>query len=384
MLTRDRPTAIDSWYKHVILGEESASDIPEKLRTEVPTLLSWITRGGCAVQCQHCIFPEEGPRALSSPKSAEAVRILMSQMPARAHIIHEGRQLIPWQIPVLKWAADAGYGVSVINNGQYATPSTLRQFESIGLGIDTLDISLDGTELVHNAQRSSQQAWNWAMRGLSNAQRILKPSGKLTSLYTLTSMNCQSVGETGELLMPQVDEWHLTTMSLRPGIEHLRASKEDLAVAIEQIFGNRWDKPVYLRSYSLKDFVRILEIIGIETVHKALQEAEVTCNAIVLSIHGVSLYFFPKSLWSNETLVIDADGWWRLPYSVAYTLDELVAGTDTAGNDISHFSIAEVTETLDFGCRFPETVDTWWRVIGNDCLSAEWKTLQRFLTGERR
>jgi hypothetical protein len=374
--------AIDAWHRYVIYGENKAEDIPALLRRETPPLLSWIVRGGCAVQCKHCIFPFEGPKAHAAQTDGGWIHALMRQMPQGAHLVHEGRQLLPWQVPVLKSVADAGYGVSVINNGQYTTPAMLALIEREGLSIDTLDVSVDGTPAIHNAQRSSQQAWTWAMKGLNNARRILKPTGKVTSLYTLTSLNCSHVREAGKMLAPLVDEWHLTTMSLRSGIEHLRASKRELAAALEQFFGTRWDKPVFLRSYSLEDFVWLMEIIGKETARKALVDAEVTYNAIVLNIGGIPLYFYPKSLWANETLVVDADGWWRLPYSVAYTLDELQAGVDKTGEDISHFSIAPMSKELDLNSRYPEAADKWWEVIGRDCLSAERAAVQRFLTGE--
>ena len=377
-------TSIDTWYRHVVLGGECSEQIRTLLRTEIPPMLSWITRGGCAVQCQHCIFPTEGPRSIAKQIDSETILVLLRQMPAGAQLIHEGRQLLPWQIPALKSIADAGFGISIINNGQYASSGMLRQIENVGLRIDTLDISVDGIPDIHNKQRSNAHAWTWAMNGLMDARRILNPSGKLTSLYTLTRLNCSCVREAGELLIPLVDEWHLTTMSLRPGVEHLRATKGDLAIALEKLFEKQWKKPVFLRSYSLEDFMSMLEIIGTETARKALIEAQVTYNAIVLTVHGLPLYFFPKSLWSNETTVIDADGWWRLPYSVAYTLNELQAGTDKTGKDISHFSIAEVSGVFDLRARFAETADTWWQVIGQRLLALEREAIQKFFNTERR
>ena len=218
------------------------------------------------------------------------------------------------------------------------------------------------------------------MKGLKHARRILTPEGRLTSLYTLTSLNCTALRETGKMLAPLVDEWHLTTMSLRPGIEHLRAGKRELANALEQLLGTSWDTPVFLRTYSLEDFVCLLEIFGQEVARKALAEAVVIYNAIVLDLGGIPLYFYPKSLQVNETLVIDADGWWRLPFCIHYTLDELRAGVDQDGRDISHFSIAPVSQELDIASRFAEATNVWWQAIGSDCLNAERAAVQRFLS----
>lgn len=372
-------TAIDSWLRHTVHGEEErAEEIPALLRGEVPPLLSWIVRGGCAVQCQHCIFPFEGPKAQLEQPSVETMISILRQLTGIRTLVHEGRQLLPSQVPVLAAIKRAGFSVSLINNGQYATPAMLSLCEREGFTADALDVSVDGTPAIHNIQRSSPVAWEWAVKGLKQAHRILNPRGKLTSLYTLTSFNCSYVRETGEMLTPLIDEWHLTTMSLRPGIEHMRASKRDLAKALEQLLGGRrWEKPVFLRTYSLEDFVWLLEILGGEVARKALENAMVTYNAIVLDI-GLPLYFYPKSLQVNETLVVDADGWWRLPFCIHYTLDELRAGVDAAGRDISHFSIAPVSGELDVNFRFAQATEMWWKAIGRDCLNAERGAVQRW------
>ncbi len=137
---------------------------------------------------------------------------------------------------------------------------------------------------------------------------------------------------------------------------------------------------MFLRTYSLGDFVWLLEILGKKTARKALMGAQVTYNAIVLDI-GVPLYFYPKSLQVNETVAVDADGWWRLPFCIHHTLEELQAGVDRAGRDISHFNVAPVSEELDLNSRYVEATKTWWNAIGRKCLNAERAAVQRFLTG---
>lgn len=374
--------AVDSWRSHVILGKDRSEKIPLLLQREIPPLLSWIARGGCAVQCQHCIFPFEGPKPILECRSAETMISLLRQLTGTPTLVHEGRQLLSSQVPVLAAIKQAGFGVSLINNGTYTTPATLSLCEREGFAVDALDVSVDGTPALHNAQRSSKQAWTWAMDGIKHARRILTPTGKLTSLYTLTSLNCSAVRETADTVIPLVDEWHLTTMSLRTGLEHMRASKRALDSALEQLLAVRKEKPVFLRTYSLPDFVWLLEILGKETARKALKKALVTYNAIVLDI-GVPLYFYPKSLQVNETLAVDADGWWRLPFCIHHTLDDLHAGVDREGNDISHFNVTPVSQELDVSSRYAEAAKTWWKVLGRDCLNAERAAVQRFLTGKR-
>lgn len=158
----------------------------------------------------------------------------------------------------------------------------------------------------------------------------------------------------------------------------MRAGKGELAQALEQLLAGHFAKPVILRSYSLDDFVTLLTILGKETARQALQSALVIYNAIVLDI-GVPLYFYPKSLWANETLVIDADGWWRLPYCVAYPLALLQAGVDAQGNDLSHFSIAPTGLGMNIPLLYRAAAGNWWATIGQECLSQERIALEAFL-----
>lgn len=368
--------AIDAWRRSTILGEDCEGFIPALLRREVPPLISWIVRGGCAVQCEHCIFPFEGPKGHSQGISKEVLLHLLAQLSGRGHLVHEGRQLLPSQIPVLAAVKQAGYGVSVINNGQYATPSMLALCDREGLRIDALDVSIDGPEAVHNLQRNHAHAWRWAMKGLAEGRRI---ADKLTSLFTLTALNSEHVAETGNIVGDLLDEWHLTTLSLRPGIEHMLPSQAQMGAALDQLAGLRLGIPVYLRSYSLQGFVAICEVIGKETVRKALLEAEVIDNGIVLKVEGITLYFYPKSLQCNETLVIDADGWWRLPFSVAHTLDELQRGQSTEGDDLSHFSIAPVSEKLDVTEVYARSTIGWWQAVGRKSFNEERVAVERLL-----
>ncbi|MCC7500744.1 radical SAM protein [Candidatus Nomurabacteria bacterium] len=372
--------AIDAWRRATILGESREELIQALLRREVPPLISWIVRGGCAVQCEHCIFPFEGPKGHSDRISTEIMLSLLAQLSGRGNLVHEGRQLLPWQIPVLAAAKRAGHGVSVINNGQYATPSMLALCDHHGLKVDALDVSIDGPEAVHNLQRNHANAWRWAMNGLAEGRRI---ADKLTSLFTLTALNSEHVAETGKIAGDLVDEWHLTTMSVRPGIEHMLPTRSQLSAALDQLAGLRLGIPVYLRSYSLQGFVALCEVIGKEAVRKALREAQVIdmtpSNGIVLNVEGINLYFYPKSLQCNETLVVDADGWWRLPFSVAHTLDELQCGQSTEGDDLSHFSIAPVSEKLDVAEVYARSTVGWWQAVGRKSFNEERVAVERLL-----
>lgn len=370
-------SSIDAWYRAAILGEDRSGEIPALLRQEIPPMLSWIVRGGCAVQCQHCIFPEEGPKAFAPRISEEVILHLLAQLSGDKSLVHEGRQLLQWQVPILAAAKRAGHFVSVINNGQYATPAMLALCEREGLRVDALDVSIDGPERIHNLQRNHASAWRWAMNGLAEGWRI---ADKLTSLFTLTALTADHVAETGLIAGDLVKEWHISPLTVRPGIEHMAPSEAQMSKGLNQLAGlSLGNTEIFLRSYSLQGFVALAQAIGMETVRKALRKAEVIPNGIVLDVGFCKLYFYPKSLQCNETLVVDADGWWRLPFSVAHRLDELQHGQNTAGDDLSHFSIAPVSEKLDVAETYARSTEMWWRAIGSTSFNEERVAVEQLL-----
>lgn len=371
--------SIDMWVRAVLRGEDRAEEIRAQLRKEVPPLLSWIVRGGCAVQCQHCIFPEEGPKAFAPRISEEVILHLLAQLSGRGHLVHEGRQLLTWQVPVLAAAKRAGHSVSVINNGQYATPAMLALCEREGLKVDALDVSIDGPERIHNLQRNHANAWRWAMNGIKHSRQIAE---KLTSLFTLTTLSADHVAETGRIAGDLVDEWHVSPLTVRPGIEHMAPSSAQMSEALNQLAGLRLGKTeIFLRTYSLQGFVALAQAIGVETVRKALSKVQASedGSAIVLDVGFIKLYFYPKSLQCNETLVVDADGQWRLPFSVAHRLDELQHGQSADGEDLSHFSIAPVSEKLDVAKVYARSAETWWQAVGLKSFNEERVAVERLL-----
>jgi hypothetical protein len=189
---------------------------------------------------------------------------------------------------------------------------------------------------------------------------------------TLTSVNYKHVSETGHEIFDQgADEWHLTTLSLRNGLERIRASEKQLEVALSQMFEfNKSKRKVFLRVYNLRDMELLVSILGKKSFSKLLHSAEVTQNALVLDI-GFPLFFYPASLAPGETLVIDADGWWRMPYCIKYPLAELREGRDARGQDISVYNIAEITGRTDVARLHRSNVSRWRAYCGEQQLVEE-------------
>lgn len=366
---------IDSWLDYVSGGDEISNQIFEILASELPSLASLILDRSCRFQCEHCIFQKEA-KFEGLPKES-VVLSLLRQLPA-PKVVHEGRQLSLRQLPLLKAISRAGYELGIIESGTYT--SMIEDIRKSELFFDWMDISIDGPKEVHNLQRSSRVSWDTATRGLRHSRKVVKSGGKVTSLFTVTALNYDQIETTSHWLVDQgIDEWHLTTMSLRSGIEKLRAPEKQLGVFLNQMFKVRNDhNHLFMRIYNLADFLAVANLLGKSAFSKSLQKVEVTQNAIVLDI-GFPLLFFPKSLAPGETLVIDADGWWRLPYCVKYTLAELNKGQDFLGQDISVYNVLKPTSETSVSDVYKKAVHRWRGFAGEESLVEERLALQKFL-----
>lgn len=371
-------TSIDRWFDYVS-GQGTADEVFQAVAMELPPLSSLILDRSCQFQCQHCIFQKEN--SSGSLPNVVAVLKMLAQLP-NVRVVHEGRQLTRRQLPLLEAISHAGYPIGIIESGTYTT--LIEHILQTDLRFDWMDISIDGPEKIHNLQRNSDRSWGVAIEGLRRVREVLKPQSKATSLMTVTSLNYEHVLDTAtEVFGRGVDEWHLTTMSLRQGLERVQANEQQLETALKQMTDiSKVHKKIFLRIYNLEDMRALVSIIGKDTFSKLLTEAKVTQNALVLDI-GFLLFFYPVSLAPGETLVIDVDNWWRLPYCIKYTLDELGKGRDVYGNDISVYNVAEITEDTNVAQVFEKVVASWRSYKGEQQLLEERALLQPLFQKER-
>ncbi len=364
-------TSIDYWFA-CVNGQGENDEVFRVIATELPSLSSLILDRSCQFQCQHCIFQNE--TSSKNLPDVNAVLHVLKELP-NVKVVHEGRQLTRKQLPLLKAICDAKYQIGIIESGTFVP--MIDDILKTGLKFDWIDISVDGPKDIHNLQRNSSRAWDVATEGIQQARRVINPKGKLTSLMTLSSLNSKYVLQTGEEVFTRgVDEWHITTMSIRKGLEELKASEKQLEGALNDMVDfSKSPKKIFLRIYNLEDMRSLISIFGKGAFSKILKDAKVTQNALVLDI-GLPLFFYPASLAPSETLVIDTDNWWRLPYCIKYTLSELQSGRDMRGQDISVYNITEITQQTDVVQLYRQAVAQWQKHCGERQLIEERALLQ--------
>jgi hypothetical protein len=356
---------IDYWFSRVVLGnfeQEIIEKMYRLLKNELPRILSVVGERSCSLQCRHCIFQKE--QFLNSVAKindlAAAVTAIARQMRSAPTVVHEGRVFKPahlqWLKAIRKIRPDSAIGM--IDNGTYL--QHVEQLESSDFKFDWLDISIDGPEAIHNRQRNSASSFAKALAGIKNAQRVLSPTGCAYSLFTLTRINHASIWETCSMLPEEVKKWHITTLSpVRPEIKSLALTEEEFAISWKQICRANAIRPLIFRTYTADDLLKLAKVAGKRRFFAAFDKAQADIASISVIIDGVKVVYYPRSICANETFVIDADSYYRLPYSVAYTLKELGNGISRHGENLNKYLIGKVTSASDFLQLYQKCAERW-------------------------
>lgn len=369
-------SSVDYWYAIVAQQCENAELIEtmyKVLKFEQPRILSVIGERWCNRQCLHCGFQKEKSSAKLSRKKdlTSKVSNIASQMGKDLYVVHEGRTFSPshleWLIDIKRVRPDCKVGI--IDNGSYT--KHIEAIEVSGFKFDWMDISLDGTEEIHNKQRISKHSFAEAMNGIRNANRILISDGKINSLLTLTKKNYGSILETSKILPEEISQWHITTITpLRPEIAHLSVSDEEFGVSWRQIRIANQIRSVHFRIYVADDLLKIAKAVGKDKFLAAFENAYVDLASISFNLCGVQITFYPQSVAPSETWVVDADGSFHVPYSIGFTLEELQRGVSRFGEDIRKYIIKDEGEK-NFQSIYEKAVEHWRNEFGLKSLMHE-------------
>lgn len=381
------PFSTDYWHARVVEGREHEGledAMLAALKREPPSMCSVTFERACNLQCLHCIYPPEASSRRFSTEAGlpELVREAVRQLPSDSpRLLHEGRIIRPWHVDVLADAASmrTDLRVGLLDNGTYLR--CLDRFSRRGFALDWLDISLDGPEEVHNQQRASRIAYRDAMAGLARAREVVKPDGRVTSLFTVTELNHAELVRTAHLLFGDevVDEWHITTLS--PARRDIAALEcHDLSEVWTQArrafrqYGQASNSKqrIFFRLYRHQDLLKLARVVGPGAVLEALERPTgFTPGEVYLTLEDVPIVFSPLSLWPGETFLIDADGAYRTAYSISRTLVELRHGRSDDGEDLRGFTVERLRPGFDLMALHERCVDQWWRFRGRRYLKEE-------------
>ena len=167
-------------------------------------------------------------------------------------VIHEGRILRKWHLPIMANLQQSGALVGLIDNGTYLHHTTSFQRK-----LDWIDISIDGTMEIHNKQRNNGQAYQTVIKGLKSGREV---AHKVTSLLTLTSPNYNNVYDAITSVIHDVDEFHITPVSpVRQEIAWTETSMQEFCIAWKQLqrLQQEYPEKVFVRMYRQEDLVKL-------------------------------------------------------------------------------------------------------------------------------
>jgi MoaA/NifB/PqqE/SkfB family radical SAM enzyme len=390
--------SIDFWYKiislHKDIEETDKEYMVNLLQQELPTLSSLIMERTCNLSCSHCVFQDEkSSKRISQGCDLESIILtIASQLPINSSVIHEGRVIRDWHIPILAKIKEIrpDLALGLIDNGTYL--NVKDKFQAHKLHLDWLDISIDGDEATHNRQRGNKKAYATAIEGLRQARSYINRNGRITSLFTGTKINYANVYEAALSLMEEklVDEFHVTPAGPTFRDENLVMDETEWVIFWESFckahaLGERFGIPVYIRFYNHDDIRKFANVVGYDAFRAAFtnrDDIRVSRGSISFLINGIRILYVPVSICPTETFVIDVDGVYRLAYCVKFTLEEL-RNKRKDDKDLSAYSVALIQKGDSYSELYKKGAKQWWEVFGKVHLQAE-KKLFNNLIFERR
>lgn len=134
-----------------------------------PFLVVWDFTKQCNLRCKHC-YENAGPLAAKDELTTEEAKAVIDQLAdigVVAIAFSGGEPLIRKDFfEIARYASDRDFYVSVASNATLITPQIARKLREVG--VDYIEISLDGFEKEHDGFRGVPGAWKKTCRGIKN------------------------------------------------------------------------------------------------------------------------------------------------------------------------------------------------------------------------
>jgi len=141
--------------------------------TAAPFLIVWNFTKQCNLRCKHC-YENAGPTPAPDELTTEEAKQAIDEL-ADAGVValsfSGGEPLIRKDFfEVAKYAADKEFYVSVASNGTLITEKAAQRMKEIG--VQYVEVSLDGFEKTHDEFRGIQGAWKRTVEGIKNCVKV--------------------------------------------------------------------------------------------------------------------------------------------------------------------------------------------------------------------
>ncbi len=140
--------------------------------TAAPFLIVWDVTYACNLKCKHCYASagKKAPDELTTKEAKEAID-LFRKIGVVAIAFSGGEPLVRKDIfELIEYAKKRDFYVSMASNGTLITKKIAQKLKEVGL--DYIEISLDGFEKTHDNFRGIKGAWKKAVQGIRNCVEV--------------------------------------------------------------------------------------------------------------------------------------------------------------------------------------------------------------------
>jgi radical SAM protein with 4Fe4S-binding SPASM domain len=189
----------------------------------------------CNLRCRHC-FAEGGSYVNSSLSLKDNLTILgkLAEHGINRISFSGGEPLLYRDLNILIGAAiDKNISIGVLTNGIALSDRRLREFRH--LGVEFIQISIDGPELVHDDFRGMAGAFKKSVDAIKRASDF---GFRVNIATTITKLNYLSLDSVLDLTEKLGTEWgieHFTPIGVGSSISELALSSKERRLALSQL-----------------------------------------------------------------------------------------------------------------------------------------------------
>lgn len=162
-----------------------------------PSYVLWDSTRRCNLSCRHCGASKESYANELNESEIRALIDHLAQIGARFFAATGGEPLLREDIVrIMAYATEKGMGTGIATNG-YLLDET-KALELKQAGVKSIQISVDGTEAVHNFIRCNPQSYQRAMSAIRHCQNV---GIRMVTVSTVISKyNLDNISNLAEIL----------------------------------------------------------------------------------------------------------------------------------------------------------------------------------------
>lgn len=305
---------VDRWLDMIYSREEdSLESLRAIYRDHYPTQGELIFTGACEFQCRHCIYPPDYARFNRNISLAEWEKIIIGFRDVGIDtFVYGGRSVTSAGIRLLKLMRGIfpEVRIGLIDNGVSMAP--LRE-EVAALGLDWIDISLDGLEHDHDLQRGRKGSFREGLQGALWLKEH-EAAPKVNILTCLTTINRKSIipmvkelnalGFKNFFIAPVtiVKDHRPDTELMLPGVEFASVIRE-----LEQALESLDDAWIELNIFGIEYVSHILEYYP-ELWKRFRSEREHLVWEQTRNGNELLINYYPSSLTGVREFIVNTNG----------------------------------------------------------------------------